>query len=62
MEGKMLRPNVVSLSTTLGASEKGMQWQGALGLLLKMTHQLLTLDKVNYGGAISTCENCSVAL
>ena len=53
---RLLVPNVVSWSATIGACEKGKQWEGALGLLQEMVHQLLTPDVVSCSAAISACE------
>ena len=36
--------------------EKGKQWEGALGLLQEMVHQLLTPNVVSWSAAISACE------
>ena len=52
----MLMPNVVSWSAAISACEKGEQWEGALGLLQEMVHQLLTPDVVSWSAAIRACE------
>ena len=46
----------VSFSACISACEKGKQWEGALGLLQEMEHQLLTLDAVSFSASISACE------
>ena len=52
-------------SASIGSCEKGKQWEGALGLLQEMVHQLLTPDVVSFNAAISAFEKgkqCKEAL
>ena len=46
----------MSFSAAISACEKGKQWEGALGLLQEMVHQLLTPDVVSFNASISACE------
>ena len=52
----MLRPDVISWNAASKTWGKGKQWEGALGLLQEMVHQLLTPDVVSFNAAISACE------
>ena len=47
MVDQLLTPDVVSWSGAVSACEKGKQWEGALGLLQELVHQLLTSDVVS---------------
>ena len=51
-----LTPEAVSWSAALSACDKGEQWEGALGLLQHMMHQLLTPNAVSWSAAPSACE------
>ena len=44
---QLLTPDGVSWSAAISACEKGKQWEGALGLLQEMVHQLLTPNVVS---------------
>jgi pentatricopeptide repeat protein len=44
------------IHAVISAFEKGKQWDGALGLLQEIVHQLLMPDVVSWNAAISTCE------
>ena len=40
----LLTPDVMCWSAAISACEKGKQWEGALGLLQEMVHQLVALN------------------
>ncbi len=42
-------------NTENSASEKGGQWQHAVGMLVSMRHQNLLLDVISYNSTISAC-------
>ena len=46
----------MSFNAAISACEKGKQWEGALGLLQEMVHQLLPPDVVSFNTAVSACE------
>ncbi len=49
-------PNVTSYNSAISASERGGQWQLALGLLVGMRHNDLLKDFINCSSAISAGE------
>ena len=45
-----------SFRASISACEKGKLFEGALGLLQDMVHELLTLDAVSLSASMSACE------
>ena len=52
----MLTLDVVSCSASISTCETGKQWEGVIGLLQELVHQLLTLDVMSFSAAISACD------
>ncbi len=56
MPDTSVEPDVVSYSAASNAYEKCKQWEGSLGLLQHMVHQLLTPNVVSWSAPVSACE------
>ena len=56
MPRRSLPPEVISFDAVISASEKGMSWDTALGLLQEMPRWALQPDVISCSAAISACE------
>ena len=52
----LLTPSVVSWNAAVSACDKGVLWEGALGLLQEIMLQMLTNSLVSLNAVISGCD------